>query len=220
VKRLFDTTVALVSLALCTPLILAAAMLIKIDSPGPVFFRQRRIGRAFRPFDIYKFRTMRADAEPGGELLTVARDPRITRVGRVLRETKIDELPQLINVLKGDMSLVGPRPEVDRYVDLFRTEYREILSVRPGITDLASLKYRDESALLAQATSPELEYVTCILPDKLRLGREYIERSSLLFDLAVIGRTLAAVVRGAGRVDPASTAHRAARTTSSIAEQA
>src|SRR5207253_6817635 len=152
------------------PLFVVVAILIRADSPGPVFFAQERIGKGFRPFWIYKFRTMVKDAAQRGGALTASGDPRITRVGQILRNTKIDELPQLINVLRGDMSLVGPRPEVRRYVELFRHDYEEILRVRPGITDLASLKYRDESALLAVAADPEQEYITRVLPDKITLA--------------------------------------------------
>jgi lipopolysaccharide/colanic/teichoic acid biosynthesis glycosyltransferase len=194
-KRLFDIVVAAAGLIVLSPLFAIIVVLIKWDSDGPVFFKQSRIGRHFRPFLIYKFRTMRAEASATGALLTVGDDPRITRVGRWLRRVKLDELPQLINVLTGDMSLVGPRPEVDRYVRLFRTEYAEILQVRPGITDLASLKYRGESALLARSLKPEEEYVTRILPDKLRLGQQYVRELSLGRDVMLIARTVAAVVR-------------------------
>lgn len=194
-KRLFDIVVAAAALIVLCPLFAIIAVLIKWDSNGPVFFKQSRIGRHFRPFSIYKFRTMLWDAWATGPLLTVGDDPRITRVGRWLRRTKLDELPQLINVLSGDMSFVGPRPEVERYVRLFRTEYTEILQVRPGITDLASLKYRGESTLLARSLKPEEEYVTRILPDKLRLGQQYVRELSLGRDVMLIARTLAAVVR-------------------------
>ena len=194
-KRLFDVVVAAAGLIVLCPLFAIIAVLIKWDSNGPVFFKQSRIGRHFRPFFIYKFRTMLWDASATGPLLTVGDDPRITRVGRWLRRTKLDELPQLINVLSGDMSFVGPRPEVERYVRLFRTEYTEILQVRPGITDLASLKYRGESTLLARSLKPEEEYVTRILPDKLRLGQQYVRELSLGRDVVLIARTLAAVVR-------------------------
>ena len=148
------------------------------------------MGRGFRDFLIYKFRSMKENSELTGHLITVGEDPRITRVGQFLRKTKIDELPQLINVLKGEMSLVGPRPELPRFVELFRSEYAEILTVRPGITDLASLKYQDEAKLMGQFTNPEEEYVRSILPDKIRLAKEYIDRSSMFFDLSLILRTL------------------------------
>jgi lipopolysaccharide/colanic/teichoic acid biosynthesis glycosyltransferase len=156
-------------------------------------FRQTRVGRGFRHFRIMKFRTMVNDAERLGGPLSVGADPRITRVGRALRRLKLDELPQLLNVLAGDMSLVGPRPEVPEYVERFRDEYEEILSIRPGLTDLASLKYRDESALLAAAADPAAEYVRVILPDKIRLGREYVRRASVMLDVSIILRTIGAV---------------------------
>jgi lipopolysaccharide/colanic/teichoic acid biosynthesis glycosyltransferase len=190
IKRTFDILVAAASLLLLSPLMVAAALFIKCDSKGPVFFKQERIGRGFRPFLIYKFRTMRQDFDHKDRQITVGADPRITRIGGFLRKTKIDELPQLINVLKGDMSFVGPRPEVRQYVQAFQKDYEEILKVRPGITDLASLKYRDEASLLAKAKDPEEEYVTHVLPDKIRLAKDYLQRSSFLFDLSVIVKTL------------------------------
>ena len=188
-KRVFDIMVSLVGLILLLPLLLVTAAAIKLDSPGPIFFRQRRIGRGFRPFFIYKFRTMTDNSQNTGAFFTVEHDPRITRVGKFLRKSKIDELPQLINVLKGEMTLVGPRPEVPSYVELFRADYEEILRVRPGITDLASIKYRDEAAVLGQSPDPEAEYVKCVLPDKIKLAKEYIRRSSFLFDLGLMFKT-------------------------------
>ena len=189
IKRCFDIAVSAIGLALCSPLFLVVAALIKWDSKGPVFFRQERIGKNFHPFWIYKFRSMVQDAPEKGALISVANDSRITRVGNVLRKTKVDELPQLINVLKGEMSLVGPRPEVPKYVQLFRIDYEEILRVPPGITDLASLKYRNEAVILAQSKDPEKEYLVRVLPDKIKLAKEYVRRSSFLFDLALILRT-------------------------------
>jgi lipopolysaccharide/colanic/teichoic acid biosynthesis glycosyltransferase len=188
-KRILDILVSLVGLICLFPLLLLAAVLIKLDSRGPIFFRQERIGMRFRPFQILKFRTMVQNSIAGGQSITVGDDPRITRVGWFLRKTKIDELPQLINVLRGEMTFVGPRPEVPHYVELFRQDYEEILKVRPGITDLASIKYRDEAALLAQAENPEEEYVTRVLPDKINLGKEYIRRSSVFFDLTLMFKT-------------------------------
>jgi lipopolysaccharide/colanic/teichoic acid biosynthesis glycosyltransferase len=173
-----------------SPFLLLAAVLIKLDSQGPVFFKQERIGRRFRPFYIYKFRTMVDDAARLGNAITAGNDPRITRVGWFLRKTKIDELPQLINVLKGEMTFVGPRPEVRQFVELFRQDYEEILQMRPGITDLASLKYRDEAAVLGQSENPEEEYLRSVLPEKIKLGKEYIRRSSFFFDLTLIFKTL------------------------------
>ena len=188
-KRLFDIVVSLVGLICFLPILFLAAVLIKLDSAGPVFFRQTRMGRRFRPFKILKFRTMVEDSSTNGQSITVGDDPRITRVGWLLRKTKIDELPQLINVLRGEMTFVGPRPEVPQYVELFRQDYEEILKVRPGITDLASIKYRDEATLLAQSKNAEEEYITRVLPDKINLGKEYIRRSSVFFDLTLIFKT-------------------------------
>ena len=190
IKRAFDVMMSLVGLISLFPLLVLVAVMIKLDSAGPVFFRQERIGMQFRPFRIFKFRTMVHDASAKGGLITFGRDPRITRAGWILRKTKTDELPQLINVLKGEMSLVGPRPEVARYVQAFQKEYEEILKVRPGITDLASLKYRNEEAILGQSDHPEEEYVKRILPEKIKLAKEYIRQSSLLFDITVIFKTL------------------------------
>jgi len=194
-KRVFDIVVAFLGLSLLLPLLLLVAFLIKLDTPGPIFFRQERIGKRFRPFFIYKFRTMGHDAPQKGGLITIGADPRITRMGRILRKTKIDELPQLLNILKGEMSFVGPRPEVSRYVEMFRRDYEEILNVLPGITDIASLKYRDEAEVLRHAENPEEEYVRHILPDKIRLAKDYLRQSSLCFDLSLIFKTLLALAR-------------------------
>jgi lipopolysaccharide/colanic/teichoic acid biosynthesis glycosyltransferase len=192
-KRTCDVLVSSLGLLLLSPFLAAVAVLIKIDSRGPVFFLQERMGQGLRTFFIYKFRTMVVDAPRLGGALTIGEDPRITRVGRILRKSKIDELPQLINVLRGEMTLVGPRPEVQRYVNLFRRDYEEILRVRPGITDLASLKYRDESPLLAVA-DPEQEYVRAILPDKIALAKEYMRQSSFFFDLSLIVKTVTRIL--------------------------
>src|SRR5439155_3166668 len=188
-KRTFDIGVSFVGLILLSLFMLLAALAIKLDSPGPIMFRQKRIGKGFHPFLIYKFRTMQ-EASGRRRSLTVGDDPRITPTGRLLRRTKIDEIPQLINVLKGDMSFVGPRPEDPEFVELFRSEYEEILKVRPGITDLASLKYRDEAAVLEQSENPEEEYLRRVLPDKINLSKEYIRRSSFFFDLTLILKTV------------------------------
>jgi len=195
VKRLFDLVMAFLGILLFFPLLLLVALLIKLDSPGPIFFRQERIGKGFRPFLIYKFRTMVHDAPRKGGSITVGADPRITRLGRILRKTKLDELPQLFNILRGEMSFVGPRPEVRQYVELFRQDYEEILQVRPGITDLASLTYRHEADILGRAEHPEKEYVQSILPNKIRLAKEYLRRSSLFFDVTLICKTLLRLFR-------------------------
>ena len=194
-KRLFDLLGAGLALLLLWPLLLAVALLIRIDSPGPVFFRQERVGRHGRTFSIHKFRTMVADAAARGGPLTVGDDPRITRIGRKLRSTRLDELPQLIDVLVGHMSLVGPRPEVPRYVALYPAELRQrVLAVRPGITDPSSLEFIDEAELLAKAADPEREYVQKLLPRKLRLAAEYAECATLGTDLRVLARTLRVLV--------------------------
>jgi lipopolysaccharide/colanic/teichoic acid biosynthesis glycosyltransferase len=195
-KRSLDLLVATIGLLFLWPLFAGIALLIKLDSKGPVFFRQERIGQGLRKFMILKFRTMVDDAALKGRQITTSGDSRITRVGHVLRKTKMDELPQLINVLRGEMSLVGPRPEVPRYVELFRSEYQEILRVQPGITDLASLKYRSESEILDLAADPEHEYVTRLLPDKIALAKEYVRRSSFCFDMSLIFRTVLRVFGG------------------------
>jgi lipopolysaccharide/colanic/teichoic acid biosynthesis glycosyltransferase len=201
-KRLFDLAVSLVALLLLAfPMALVAAW-IKLDSPGPVFFRQQRVGRHGVPFSIHKFRTMRqVSAEgAGGLALTVGDDARITRAGRWLRRTRLDELPQLLDVMAGHMSLVGPRPEVPRYVALYPPALRDrALAVRPGITDPASLAYIDEAALLAAAADPEREYVERILPVKVAQAAAYAERANLGSDLVVLARTARALLGKATR---------------------
>jgi lipopolysaccharide/colanic/teichoic acid biosynthesis glycosyltransferase len=192
-KRTLDIPASLVGLLLLSPLFALIALAIKLDSKGPVFFCQERVGQGLRRFVIYKFRTMVKDAPQRGGQITASEDPRLTPVGQILRKSKIDELPQLINVLRGEMSLVGPRPEVPRYVDLFRRDYQEILRLPPGITDLASLKYRDESAILQLAADPEREYITRLLPDKIALAKEYVRRSSFCFDVVLICKTFVKV---------------------------
>jgi lipopolysaccharide/colanic/teichoic acid biosynthesis glycosyltransferase len=188
-KRVFDLVLSLTGLVLLSPLLLAIAAWVKLDSRGPVFFRQERIGRHGVPFRIHKFRTMVHGGQ--GAQITVGADRRITRAGAFLRRAKLDELPQLIDVLKGDMSLVGPRPEVPRYVAMYPAAMRDkVLSVRPGITDIASLEYRDEGERLARAADPEHEYVHVVMPAKLQLAARYVDQASLAFDLRLILRTL------------------------------
>jgi lipopolysaccharide/colanic/teichoic acid biosynthesis glycosyltransferase len=190
-KRAFDLLGAALGLLLLSPLMLAIALAIKLDSRGPVFFRQQRVGRHGKLFRIHKFRSMVADAPQRGPALTVGDDPRITRVGRWLRRTRLDELPQLIDVLAGHMSLVGPRPEVPQYVAQYPAALRErALSVRPGITDPSSLLYLDEAELLARAADPEREYVDVILPRKLQCAADYAAQASLRSDVGVLLRTL------------------------------
>ncbi|MES2091312.1 MAG: sugar transferase [Pseudomonadota bacterium] len=195
-KRLFDWVLSSLGLLVLGPVLLLVALLIKLDSRGPVFFRQERVGRHGQPFRIHKFRTMRHDPAGQGPLITVGADRRITRVGGVLRQTKLDELPQLLDVWLGDMSLVGPRPEVPRYVALYPAALRDkVLSVRPGITDIASIEYRDESSVLARAADPEHAYVHEILPHKLALAARYVDEASVWTDVMLIARTIMAIVR-------------------------
>jgi len=191
IKRLLDFLFASMGLIVLSPLLLIIAALVKLTSPGPVLFCQQRVGRCFRPFTIYKFRTMVAGAQHRGGALTHGEaDPRITKVGRFLRRTKIDELPQLWNVVKGEMSLVGPRPEVAKYVERFREQYAEILQVRPGITDLASLKYRHEAKLLGSAEDPDALYTQQILPDKIAISKQYLADRSLWLDAMIVWKTV------------------------------
>lgn len=193
-KRIFDILAAGAGLLLLSPLLLGLALWVRLDSPGPALYRQQRVGRNGVPFDILKFRTMHQRAH-GGPQLTVGRDPRVTRAGQVLRRYKLDELPQLINVLQGSMSLVGPRPEVPRYVDCYPPAVRAtVLSVAPGITDLASILYKEENEVLGRAADPERAYVETILPVKLEYYQRYVRERSFWLDLRIIFRTLAAIV--------------------------
>ena len=195
-KRLLDLALVVPGLLLLSPTLLLIALWIRLDSPGPVFFCQVRIGRGGSPFRIIKFRTMVVDAESRGPQLTVGADSRVTRSGRILRKYKLDELPQLINVLKGDMSLVGPRPEVPRYVELYpEAARRAVLSVPPGITDPASIRFMDENVLLANVSDPEAYYVEKLLPEKLAAYQDYVANRSLIGDLIVIWQTLVNVIR-------------------------
>lgn len=194
-KRAFDVASSAIGLVVLSPVFLGVAAAIKLTDGGPVFFRQERVGMGGQVFRIHKFRSMRVANE--GALVTSANDSRITRVGAFLRRSKLDELPQLIDVLVGDMSVVGPRPEVPRYVELWGEEARrEILSVRPGITDPAAIAFRNEQDELAAADDPERHYVEVILPKKVAMYRDYVQHRSFAGDLAVIARTFAAIVRG------------------------
>ncbi len=195
-KRIFDLFFSACGLTVLSPLFVLVAWTIGRDSPGPVFFRQVRVGREGKLFRIYKFRTMGTDAEKKGTLITVGQDIRVTRVGRVLRQYKIDELPQLINVFLGDMSLVGPRPEVPRYVEHWPVKLRdEILSVRPGITDFAAIEFKDENSLLEGAQDPEKIYIEQILPVKIEYYLKYVRERSLWLDVKLIFRTLQAILQ-------------------------
>jgi len=195
-KRLFDIFFSVTGLILLSPLLLLIALLIKQDSAGPVFFRQIRIGRNGKPFRIHKFRTMTADDSIKGLQITVGTDPRITRTGQWLRRYKLDELPQLIDVVQSNMSLVGPRPEVPKYVEHYPAELKDlVLSVRPGITDNASIEYRDENKILVESENPEHDYIEKILPVKLEYYRRYVAERSLTGDIAIILRTFSAIFR-------------------------
>jgi lipopolysaccharide/colanic/teichoic acid biosynthesis glycosyltransferase len=189
-KRIFDLFFTMLGLPVTAPLFLVSAVLIWAEDGGPVFFRQRRIGFRGKPFMIWKFRTMVVDAEKKGGAITVGRDPRITRVGYWLRKFKIDEFPQLINVLKGEMSLVGPRPEVEKYVNLYNEKQRRVLDLMPGITDPASIRFANENELLAQSDDPKKMYVEVIMPEKIRLNLEYAVRASCLSDFLIVLKTL------------------------------
>jgi len=193
-KRAFDVSMASLALLLASPLLVFIAILIKLDSHGPVLFRQVRVGRGLRPFKIYKFRTMLHKAPSQSSLLTIGDDARVTKVGRILRKFKLDELPQLLNVIIGDMSLVGPRPEVPRYVEPLRAQFSDVLVVRPGLTDLASMKYIDESSVLACFSNPEEAYLTKILPEKIRLAKLYVRHMSFRLDFAILIQTLLRMV--------------------------
>jgi len=195
-KRLFDFLASSIGLLLLGPLLVMLAIWIKIDSPGPVFFRQERVGRGGKIFRIHKFRTMIEDAEKKGLQITVGADARVTRVGRWIRKYKIDELPQLIDVWLGEMSLVGPRPEVPRYVACYPVDVRElVLSVRPGITDKASIEFKDENEILAKAKDPNQAYIREVLPIKLQYYVEYVRNRTLLGDIALIFQTFIALLR-------------------------
>jgi lipopolysaccharide/colanic/teichoic acid biosynthesis glycosyltransferase len=194
-KRLFDLLCSVLGLLVLSPLFLLISVWIKLDSQGPVFFKQLRAGKAGRCFHIYKFRTMATDAANTGKLLTLAQDPRITKCGAFLRKYKLDELPQLINVIRGEMSLVGPRPEVPYFVNLYNEEQKQVLSVTPGLTDEASIQYRNESQLLSDTGDAERLYIEQIMPDKLRINIGYIQTSSMKHDLKLIVKTLWAVVK-------------------------
>lgn len=193
-KRIFDVTASGLGLLLLSPLFLIVAIWIRLDSPGPVFYRQTRVGRYNKDFRLLKFRSMRVGSDKKGLITVGGRDPRVTRSGYWIRKYKLDELPQLINVFKGDMSLVGPRPEVRKYVDLYTPEQLHVLDVRPGITDMASIRYRNENELLEQAADPEQFYRDTVMQDKLRINLEYVSDHSFFKDIRIILKTFKAVV--------------------------
>lgn len=191
IKRLLDILLSLAALSILSPLFCFTILFIKLDSNGPAFFRQQRIGKDFRPFSLIKFRSMmhnpqKSQFNPGDE-------SRVTRIGRFIRKTKLDELPELLNVLSGNMSIIGPRPEVEKYVRAYSEDFKVILKIRPGLSDYASIKYRDEETILASQHDPEQYYLQVILPDKLRLARSYVEDVSLLTDARIIMRTIRSI---------------------------
>ncbi|UKM63969.1 sugar transferase [Flavobacteriaceae bacterium GSB9] len=194
IKRIFDILFSAIGLVVLSPLLIIIAILIKLDSKGPVFFIQGRVGKNNKDFNIYKFRTMRTASDKKGLLTLGNNDSRITKIGYFLRRYKIDEFPQLINILKGDMSFVGPRPELRYYVNFYNEDDMSIFQVRPGITGLASLKYRNEVELLKAAKNPEEFFIKAIIPDKLKFNKEYIKKRNFFFDLKLIGLTVIKVI--------------------------
>ena len=194
-KRAMDIVISGGALLVLWPVLALIALAIKIDDPGPVFYRQVRVGRHGKPFRIFKFRTMIVDADKKGLQITVGRDNRITRMGALLRKTKLDELAQLINVFVGEMSFVGPRPEVPKYVELYTPYQRQVLLVRPGITDYASIAYRNENDMLEGAEDPERMYIDVIMPDKIELNMKYLREISPLADIRLILSTIVAVIK-------------------------
>lgn len=194
-KRLFDFIASGCGLLILSPIFLVLAVWVKLDSPGPVFYRQVRVGRWNKDFRLFKFRSMCIDSDKKGLITVGGRDPRVTRSGYYIRKYKLDELPQLINVFVGDMSLVGPRPEVRKYVDMYTPEQMHVLDVRPGITDLASICYRNENELLERVDNPETYYIETILPDKLRINLDYVHHQSFWGDLGLIFKTFRAILK-------------------------
>ena len=193
-KRTFDVLASGLGLIVLSPLFVVLAIWIKADSKGPVFYQQVRVGRHNRDFRLYKFRSMRPDSDKKGLITVGGHDPRVTRSGYYIRKYKLDELPQLINVFLGDMSLVGPRPEVRKYVDMYTPEQMRVLDVRPGITSLASIRYRNENDILAKASDPDRAYVTQVMPDKIAIDLEYVPKASLLTDIRLIFMTFKEII--------------------------
>jgi len=194
-KRIFDIFFALIGIVFLTPFFLIISFLIIIDSKGGIFYRQERVGLHGSIFKVFKFRTMRPNSFSKGALTVGSKDPRITNIGYYLRKYKLDELPQLFNVLFGDMSFVGPRPEVQKYTDLYNPEQKKVLSVRPGITDYASIKFRNENDLLSETDDPEKLYIDVIMPEKLKLNMEYIQDNSVNKDIKIIFDTIYTIIK-------------------------
>lgn len=194
VKRIIDIVLSIIGIVVMAIPMIIISIAIKLNSKGPVLFRQERVGKDFKHFKINKFRTMVTDAEKKGMQITVGKDSRITSVGNFLRKSKLDEFPQLFNVLFGEMSFVGPRPEVPKYVKLYDDYQKNVLKVKPGITDLASIEYRDESTVLGQSEDPEKAYIEEVLPTKLELNMKYIKKMSVFYDVYLIMKTLLRIV--------------------------
>lgn len=195
IKRLFDIIASGIGLIILSPIFLIMSLWIKLDSKGPVFYMQTRVGRGNKDFKLFKFRSMRIGSDKKGLITIGGKDPRVTRSGYYIRKYKLDELPQLINVLIGDMSLVGPRPEVRKYVDLYTPEQMHVLDVKPGITDLASIRYRNENELLEKVNDPEQYYREVIMQDKLKLNLQYLQDHSFIYDIKLIIRTFWSIVK-------------------------
>ena len=195
IKRIFDLFLSSIGLIILSPLFFFISILVKLDSKGPIFFKQVRIGYKWKKFYVCKFRTMIENAEKVGERLTSNNDIRITKIGRLLRKYKIDEFPQLINVFKGEMSFVGPRPELPEYVEVFRNDYDYILKVKPGITDFASIKFRDESKLINNSKNAENIYINEILPKKIKMYKKYVKNNSLKLDIYLIILTIFYIIK-------------------------
>lgn len=194
-KRLFDVIMSLIGLILLCPIFALLAIWIKLDSKGPIFYKQVRVGFKNKDFKLFKFRSMRVGADKKGLITVGGRDPRVTKSGYYIRKYKLDEFPQLINVLIGDMSIVGPRPEVRRYVEMYTLEQMHVFDAKPGITDLASIRYRNENDLLEKVDNPEKYYIEVIMQDKLRINLEYVAKRTFCFDIALIFRTLFAILK-------------------------
>ncbi len=194
-KRVFDLILSIPSIIILSPVFLISAILIKIDTSGPVSFSQERIGRGGRPFNLYKFRTMVKNASGIGPSVTPANDPRITRVGRLLRKFKVDEMLQIFNIVKGDMSVIGPRPELRKYVDKFRDDYGEILKIKPGMTDYALIAFRNEEEILSKFDNVEEGYIKEVMPEKIRLYRKYLNEMSLGTDIRIFFGTIMEILR-------------------------
>jgi lipopolysaccharide/colanic/teichoic acid biosynthesis glycosyltransferase len=193
-KRIFDVATSIIGLIVLLPFFIIIAILIKLNDKGPIFYKQKRMGQNFKPFELLKFRTMVVNADKIGPAVTKDGDPRITKIGKFLRKTKLDELPQLWNVIRGDMSIVGPRPEVEKYIQYYEDDYKEILKVRPGITDYATIKFRNEEEILSKYNDTESAYIKYVLPEKIKLYKTYIKEIGFFTDLKIIFWTLWRIV--------------------------